>query len=264
MRWIAPVRIDLAGGWTDLSPYTHDCGGEVVNIAIDKYGWYENGKEGCTAPRGSGLGTSSSVITARLASKGLHGEELAEAAHQRERSDGARCGRQDQWAAVFGGVQHLLFRGEKVVRNSIDADVNWLEEELILADTGISHNSSSQQDLVWPRYPEIIPALDEIKDATRRLSKSFDLPNVVAECIRQVTNAVDELHPSINSAYRPLCDSLVESGIASAWKGMGAGGGGVVGILATDPNAVVEEITNQGWKHMPWKIDYSGARELVE
>ena len=29
----APVRLDLAGGWTDVPPYTHDMGGEVVNVA---------------------------------------------------------------------------------------------------------------------------------------------------------------------------------------------------------------------------------------
>ena len=32
----APVRIDLAGGWTDVAPYTDENPGEVVNIAIDK------------------------------------------------------------------------------------------------------------------------------------------------------------------------------------------------------------------------------------
>ena len=31
----APVRLDLAGGWTDVPPYTHDMGGEVVNVAIN-------------------------------------------------------------------------------------------------------------------------------------------------------------------------------------------------------------------------------------
>ena len=31
----APVRIDLAGGWTDVPPYTHEVGGEVVNVAIN-------------------------------------------------------------------------------------------------------------------------------------------------------------------------------------------------------------------------------------
>jgi D-glycero-alpha-D-manno-heptose-7-phosphate kinase len=34
---IAPVRVDLAGGWTDLSPYTFDHGGEVVNFTINRY-----------------------------------------------------------------------------------------------------------------------------------------------------------------------------------------------------------------------------------
>ena len=33
----APLRVDLAGGWTDLAPYTHDHGGEVVNFTIDKW-----------------------------------------------------------------------------------------------------------------------------------------------------------------------------------------------------------------------------------
>ena len=31
----APVRLDLAGGWTDVPPYTFDVGGEVVNVAIN-------------------------------------------------------------------------------------------------------------------------------------------------------------------------------------------------------------------------------------
>ena len=33
----APLRVDLSGGWTDLSPFTSDFGGEVVNFAINKY-----------------------------------------------------------------------------------------------------------------------------------------------------------------------------------------------------------------------------------
>ena len=32
-----PVRVDLAGGWTDVQPYTSDYGGEVVNFTINKY-----------------------------------------------------------------------------------------------------------------------------------------------------------------------------------------------------------------------------------
>ncbi len=33
----SPVRIDLAGGWTDVGPYPTDFGGEVVNFAINRY-----------------------------------------------------------------------------------------------------------------------------------------------------------------------------------------------------------------------------------
>ena len=32
----APLRVDLAGGWTDVRPYPTDFGGEVVNFAINR------------------------------------------------------------------------------------------------------------------------------------------------------------------------------------------------------------------------------------
>ena len=32
----APLRVDLAGGWTDVPPYPIDFGGEVVNFAINR------------------------------------------------------------------------------------------------------------------------------------------------------------------------------------------------------------------------------------
>ncbi|KAF9109196.1 hypothetical protein BGX27_007874 [Mortierella sp. AM989] len=31
---VAPARIDLAGGWTDAIPITHERGGKVVNVAV--------------------------------------------------------------------------------------------------------------------------------------------------------------------------------------------------------------------------------------
>ena len=33
----APLRLDLAGGWTDVAPYSARAGGAVVNVAIDLY-----------------------------------------------------------------------------------------------------------------------------------------------------------------------------------------------------------------------------------
>ena len=37
VRSRAPVRIDLAGGWTDVPPFADQEGGAVVNIAINRY-----------------------------------------------------------------------------------------------------------------------------------------------------------------------------------------------------------------------------------
>jgi len=35
----APVRIDLAGGWTDVPPFSAEVGGAVVNAAINRYAY---------------------------------------------------------------------------------------------------------------------------------------------------------------------------------------------------------------------------------
>ena len=37
MKTRAPVRIDLAGGWSDAPPFCEQVGGDVVNIAINHY-----------------------------------------------------------------------------------------------------------------------------------------------------------------------------------------------------------------------------------
>ena len=39
MRARAPVRIDLAGGWTDVPPFSTEKGGYVVNAAISRYSY---------------------------------------------------------------------------------------------------------------------------------------------------------------------------------------------------------------------------------
>ena len=39
LRSRAPVRIDLSGGWTDVSPFSAEVGGAVVNAAINRYAY---------------------------------------------------------------------------------------------------------------------------------------------------------------------------------------------------------------------------------
>ena len=124
----APVRLDLAGGWTDVPPYTHDMGGEVVNVAINIHAHAsleidDDGKLSvnyrCDAPVGSGLGTTGAINVALMAA--IHGSDNAEeVAYQFEALLGNTGGRQDQWAAKYGGFNHLMFIGDVVEEMPFD------------------------------------------------------------------------------------------------------------------------------------------------
>jgi D-glycero-alpha-D-manno-heptose-7-phosphate kinase len=39
VRSRAPIRLDLAGGWTDVAPFSSEVGGAVVNAAINRYSY---------------------------------------------------------------------------------------------------------------------------------------------------------------------------------------------------------------------------------
>ncbi|MEJ7654270.1 MAG: hypothetical protein WKH64_13575 [Chloroflexia bacterium] len=71
----APVRVDFAGGWTDVHYFSEREGGAVLNAAINHYvegraSWRDGrlrvGYE-LTAPPGSGLGSSAAINVAWLA-----------------------------------------------------------------------------------------------------------------------------------------------------------------------------------------------------
>ena len=103
------------------------------------------------APPGSGLGSSSSVMVTLIGLlKDYHGMaltdyEIAELAYGIEREElGISGGRQDQYAASFGGFNYLELDGDGVVVNPlrIPADVvHELEHNLLLCYTGRTRQS---------------------------------------------------------------------------------------------------------------------------
>ena len=260
----APVRIDLAGGWSDCAPFCHDVGGDVVNIAINHYAHAElivdeDGKMSCNyscdVPVGSGLGSSGATNVALMAViKGVQGAE--ELAFQFEGLLGNRGGRQDQWAAKNGGIQHLKFIGDYVESISLhppQSFFRWLQKHLIFADTGIGHVSGDLHEEVWARYEEITPHLMEIRDAARQMSIAVqnDRRDQLVESFKRTTAAVEELSPQLNAPYREL-DSHKE---ILAWKGMGAAAGGYVAIISRDPELTKSNIN---WDILDWEIDETG------
>jgi D-glycero-alpha-D-manno-heptose-7-phosphate kinase len=279
----SPVRIDLAGGWTDVGPYPTDFGGEVVNFAINRY-VRVTGEPGSEAkdvesvfevPRGSGLGTSSAFNVA-MAAIMSHGEdkfpeELAEMAFQLEAEGGNFCGRQDQWTSARGGFNHLLF-----IRDSVEimpfepmrSAMAWLRKHLLVAYSGTSRRSGEIQDSVWGRYSggdeSVINGLHRIRAAARPMATGLqqDRRELVVHSLKEVCEGVDMIDTSLHDPFRGVVEPLLESGSLAAWKALGAGGGGCAALLCSPSGRddATISIEAAGWELIEWDYDDKGVQ----
>ncbi len=278
----APLRVDLAGGWTDLAPFTSDFGGEVVNFTINKFVTATpDGTGGVTfsfdVPAGSGLGTSGALNVAKIAAlQGIDSMELdslAEASYQAETAAGNRCGRQDQWAAAHGGFNRLLFIADSVEQLPFEpapSAKKWLHKHLLIAHSGISHKSGDIQNRVWARYDageaEVIEGLQTIRLAARTMADALqrDQRQLVIDALNEVCRGVDTIDPSIHDPFRPVIDPLLSSGTVMAWKALGAGAGGCAALLCNPmglekARAALEEA---GWQVIDWQYEMSGVSTI--
>ena len=274
----APLRVDLAGGWTDLVPYTHDHGGEVVNFTINKWVTATPDEEGNVefqfdVSAGSGLGTSGALNIAKIAALGGADtndlDQIAEAAYRAETAAGNRCGRQDQWAAAYGGFNRLLFIGDGVEHLPFEPAPSarkWLHKHLIIAHSGIKHKSGDMQELVWSRYDsgdqQVIDGLHTIRLATRMMADALqrDQRQLVVDALNEVCQGVDSLDPSIHQPFLSIIDPMISDGTVMAWKALGAGGGGCAALLCNPMkiNLVRSTISNAGWEIIDWNYDNEG------
>jgi len=129
------------------------------------------------APPGSGLGSSSAIVVAIIGvfsqwlGLPLTSYETASLAYQIERVDlGIKGGRQDQFAATFGGFNLIEFYGDRVIVNPLripDAIRNELHYSLMLFYTGgtrlSAHIIDNQTRGFVQRQQEVVAAMDSIK-----------------------------------------------------------------------------------------------------
>ena len=280
----APLRVDLAGGWTDVPPYPTDFGGEVVNFAINRRVRVRKREEvkdsdlefDFPVPRGSGLGTSSAmnVAVAALNSPGQLEDsgEIAEQAFLSESKEN-RCGRQDHWASTFGGFNHLLFIGDSVERMPFEpmkSSLNWLKKHLLIAYSGNSRNSGKIQESVWSSYSNedegVIQGLHKIRSSAREMANGLqqDRRDLVVSSLRGVCEGVDMLDPPIHDPFRGVVMPLIESGSIVAWKALGAGGGGCSALLCspTGKEYATQYIEDEGWEILDWDFDEQGVQVI--
>ncbi|MGA7342430.1 MAG: hypothetical protein WBE72_18945 [Terracidiphilus sp.] len=301
------MRLGLAGGGTDVSPYCDEFGGAVLNATIDYYAYaalepleaetvefvsadlerrasypaapvlesdgcldlfkavynhvvrnYHQGKPlslrmstRVDVPAGSGLGSSSTLVVAMLAAYvewlnlPLGDYELAHTAFVIERQEaGLQGGKQDQYAAAFGGFNFMEFsRNGSVLVNPLRVRewvISEFEASLLLYFTGDSRASAEiiqeQSRNVLLRNGPALDAMHAIKEESFRMKECLlrgDFKRM-HEVLRGSWESKKRMATLItNEHIERLYACALEAGAYCA-KISGAGGGGFMMFL-TDP-----------------------------
>jgi len=132
------------------------------------------------APPGTGLGTSSTMAVALVGvfqhylREPWTSYEVAELAYMIERDElGMKGGRQDQYAAAFGGFNFMEFSEGRTVVNPLKIRpevTNELAYRLLLCYTGTGHYSNDIIERQQRSYTEKRGETSEALDATKKLA----------------------------------------------------------------------------------------------
>lgn len=260
----APLRIDFAGGWTDVPDYASQNGGAVLAAAISHYvtgtitrpdgsGLLSNHRArrsevaySLDLPSGAGLGASAAqtLLWVTLVKTGIANvssrAELAEIACHVAGLLGIVGGKQDEYASALGGIQYLTF-GEIVQAERLDLPPP-LESEfhsrLVLAYTGAQRLSGSIHEHVWDQYRAgSVPVRTALASLTRiagEMREALAAGNLAAVGELMGENWIQQkaLHPSVTNPDLDAMIDLASRHGAIGGKACGAGGGGCLIFLA--------------------------------
>lgn len=300
----APTRIDLGGGWTDVPPYCDNEGGFVCNLAIDRYATATlsmsaeatvpssaddklvravlrcarlagvHASVESDSPMGAGLGGSSAASAALLgACAAWRGEPwdrraIAEEGRRIEVEEmGIAGGRQDHYAATFGGALALRFTDSVEVRRiPLSAETRAsFERRSFLVYTGHSRISGGNITEVLRAYgnrePRVVNALARMRALAEEMGASLEAGDLdsVGALVGEHWLHQRALHPAIPT---PLIDEIVSRASAHGAlgsKAMGASGGGcVLVITAKDSTERVRAAIEPLGTILPFRLDTGG------
>ncbi len=333
IRSKAPLRLGLAGGGTDVSPYSDLYGGAILNATINMFAYttleptddgkmvfespdrklreeYDSAESVDTdgffvlhkgvynrivrqfthqplsfriasyvdVPPGSGLGTSSTLVVSILGAfvewlKLPLGEyDIARLAYEIERVDlGMSGGKQDQYAATFGGFNFMEFNKENVIVNPLRIRNRYADElahNLVLYYTDTSHVSAEiieeQQKNVRAKNSQSIEAMHKLKEQAVQMKEALLRGNIdrIGEILdfgwrykKQMASSIT--NPRIDGIY----NAAKEAG-ASGGKISGAGGGGFMFFYCPGVTryAVVEALQQFGGKAKRYEFVNEGLK----
>jgi len=331
----APLRIGLAGGGTDVSPYSDLYGGAILNTTLSlyahatieplaeeliilqtldrkeeqqfnmgdgrtelpidglldlhkgvynrirrEYGLPPGGFRLSTfvdAPAGSGLGTSSTLVVAIIGAfvemlrLPLGEYDIAHLAYDIERKDLKMAGgKQDQYAATFGGVNYMEFYdGDKVIVNPLRVKQEHLfelENNLLLYYTATSRESAKiiekQSQNVVDKKEGSIEAMHQLKIQAQSMKEALlkgrihQIGEILDFGFRQKQKMADGIS---NHKIEDIYEQAKKAG-ATGGKISGAGGGGFMTFYcpAISKYRVAEVLASLGGHCQPYQFTGHG------
>jgi len=194
------------------------------------------------APPGTGLGSSSTMCVALVGvfmewlNRPLTSYEIAELTYKIEREElSIAGGRQDQYAATFGGFNYIEFLGQVTVVNPLRIRPEWrneLEYNLLLCYTGQTRLSAnivaSQTRAFVDRKKSVVKALDRMKTLTQEMKAALLLGRLprFGKLLHTAWLEKKHLDAKITSSRIDKLYALARRHGALGGKILGAGGGG--------------------------------------
>jgi D-glycero-alpha-D-manno-heptose-7-phosphate kinase len=222
------------------------------------------------APPGTGLGSSGAyavcAIRAMRLAAGTDTEpaELAEAACEIEIDVlGRAVGKQDQYAAAFGGVRAYTFNPDDTVdvrELSLPAEVlAALRERFLLFFSGRERSAS---EVLSGTRLSTLDRIHQLALETCAALEAGDLPRC-AELMNESWEAKRDRAPG---TVTPEMDELRDLARRSAGAGvlsLGAGGGGFLLVLSDDPERTRRAMAEAGAAELTFGLDDAGCVPLV-
>jgi D-glycero-alpha-D-manno-heptose-7-phosphate kinase len=314
IRARVPLRLGLAGGGTDLSPYCDRFGGAVLNTTIDRYAYafigpspdgklhfvapdleltesfapdlaavaeaklvlhagvarrmarlYGGGvlspltvTSYVEAPAGSGLGSSSALVVALVEAfrayynAPLGPYDVAHLAFEIERVDlGLAGGKQDQYAATFGGINFIEFQADdRVIVNPLrvtQSVAHELETSMVICFTGVSRRSEAiiveQQRGIAGPAGSALDSLHQLKSDALEMKDALlrgQIPRM-AEILNRSWLAKQRTAAGISTGLIEQLHKVAFANGAIGGKVSGAGGGGFM-MFIVPPHRRVQVI----------------------
>jgi cytidyltransferase-like protein len=277
--WKAPLRIDFAGGWTDVPFIMEGQTGYVSNVAIKPLIDCRNGQFNFSGyPRGSGLSTSTAVkVIEMIGAKSYNAyarslSQIAEDLFNLENLElNWAIGRQDQYSIVYGGFNCFEFHTDHAKQLPITIPQNILsafQKKLLLIHSGVSRNAQSAVEQVYKNFktPTGSHALKKLAKLGHEFSKALQKGEfeTCAGIMEANFNVQKELAVATSNPYLDEVYDFAKQHGAYGGKICGAGGGGAFIFYCTDPNDLKLKIK----KHyvdcfeIDFEFEYKNIKEL--